>query len=224
MTREHGFLVIRDEQMIVLAIIIAVIGMFLLLRFGVSIVYDQDGLKVKAIVGVIPIKIYPSDKKKPKKKKKKEKKSVSELTDILLRRKKDDKKPGKLETFLELFKLAKNVLDRIRKKLLIKNIDIHFVSAGKDPMQVALMYGSANAVYSVLEPVLERNFRIRCFNFTSNADFEETKPLIYVNAAFSIAVWEVLYVLGALIAKPKEKNLVKKEKRKENKDNGKDCN
>ena len=210
--------------MIVFAIIIAAIGLFLLLRFGVTIVYGQDGLEVTAIVGVIPIKIHPSDKKKPKKKKK-AKKSVSEIADMLLRRKKDDKKPGKLETFLELLRLAKDVLNRIRKKLLIKNLDIHFVSAGKDPMQAALMYGSANAVYGALEPVLKRYFRLRHLNFTSDADFEKTKPLIYVNATFSIAVWEVLYVMLALISKPNKTGSAKKESknqiRKENTEHGK---
>ena len=222
--------------MIVLAIIIAAIGLFLLLRFGVTIVYGQDGLKVTAIVGIIPIKIYPSDKKKLKKKpKKKEKVSLSELIDMLLRRKKEDKKPGKFETFLQLLNLAKNTLNRIRKKLLIKKLDIHFVSAGKDPMQTALMFGSANVAYGVLEPILERYFRLRRFNFTSDADFEKTKPLIYVRATFSIAVWEVLYVMRALISKPAEKNPSKNVKhnkvkhnkvkhnqdRKENTENGK---
>ena len=216
--------------MIVLAIIIAAIGLFLLLRFGVSVKYSQDGLEVVAKVGIIPIKIHPSDKK-PKEKKKKEKKSVSELADMLLRRKKDDKKPGKFETFLQLLKLAKNILNRIRKKLLIKNLEIHFVSAGKDPMQAALMYGSANAVYGVLEPILKEHFRLRHFNFTSDADFEKAKPLIYVNATFSIAVWELLYIMGALIQKPKEKIASKKETkninnqtRKETTENGKNSN
>ena len=206
--------------MIVLAIIIAALGLLLLLRFGVTITYGQDGLEVVARVGIIPIKIHPSDKKKPKKKKK-DKKSVSELADMLLRRKKDDKKPGKIETFFELLKLTKNILERIRRKLLIKNLDIHFVSAGKDPMQAALMYGSVNAIYGVLEPMLERNFRLRRFNFTSDADFEKTKPLIYANATFSIAVWEMLYIMGALISKPNKKGTAKKEKRREDEENGK---
>ena len=203
---------------IVLAVILAAMGLFLLLRFAVTITYGQAGLKIIARVGIIPIKIYPTDKKILKKKRKK---SASDIIDTLLQRKKDDKKPGKLETFFELFKLAKDILNRVRKKLLIKNLDIHFISAGKDPVQAALMYGSANAVYGVMEPVLERNFRLRRFNFTSEADFESTKPLIYVNVTLSIAVWELLYIMGALIPKPNTKSSAKKEKRKEKKENGK---
>ena len=210
--------------MFVLAIIIAAIGLILLLRFGVTVVYGHDGLKVTARVGIIPIKIYPSDKK-PKIKKKKRLKSAEELADLLLRRKKNEKKPGKLETFLQLMKLAKNTLDRLRRKLLIKNLDIHFVSAGKDPMQAALLFGSAHAVYGILEPILENNFRIRRRNFTSGADFEQTKPQIFVNAAFSIAVWEALYVLGALFSKQKEqkseKNIKEIKTGEENTENGK---
>ena len=205
--------------MIVLAIIIAAITLFLLLRFGVTITYGQDGLEVKLIVGVIPIKIYPSDKKP-----KKDEKIAEKLIDRFLRRKKDEKKPGKLETFLELLKQGKNVLNRVRKKLLIKKLDIHFVSAGSDPMQAALMYGSANAVYGALEPMLSRNFRLRRLNFTSEADFEKTKPLIHVKARFSIAVWELLYIFSALISKPAEKGKKDIHIRKEATENGKISN
>ena len=183
--------------MLVLAIVVGVLILIALLRFGVAAVYGEDGLLVKAKVGPISIKAYPRKEKAEKKKKGKRKDKKKGRARKA--KKPEEEKPGAIEGFFTLLSAIRKVLGRVRRRLLIKKLFIHYVSASDDPVKTALMFGGSSAALDGILPMLEQNFRIRKRELRTSADFESSKPRIYVNAAVSIAVWEAVYIFFAIL-------------------------
>ena len=187
--------------MTTLAITLAVIIGLGLLRFGVSAEYGADGVSVSAHVGFLSVHVFPrkakleiEEKKKKAKKKPKKEKGKKKKKD-----KKEAKKPGGLQGLLDILKAVKKALNRLRRRLLIKELTIHFISAGDDPSKTAMMFGAANAAAELVVPALEKAFRIKRRDFRAAADFCAKEPCIYVKASISIAVWEVVYIACALL-------------------------
>jgi len=204
-----------------LAITISILILIAVLRFGVIIEYSEAGFLMWVKVAFLKFRIADKDKKqKPKKEKAKDKKS-----DIG-----KQIKPGSLREFLDILKAVSNVLDRLRRRLLIKQLTIYYVSAGEDAANTAIMYGAAHAVYNTVIPLLESRFRIKHKDLRAAVDFNTSEQKIYLKIAISIAVWEVFYIVSALfpiiagIFKKTSKTAVGNQdivKRKEGQDNGK---
>jgi len=172
--------------MLALAIIVAILFLIAVLRFGVILEYSKAGFLLWATAGFLKFSILGEDKeKKPKKKKEKEKKPF-------------DFKPGSLNDFLNIINAVKNALSRLKRKLLIKKLILYYTSAGDNPANTAIQFGAANAVFGAIIPVLERNFRIRRRDLKAAADFNAREQGIYAKISVSIAVWEVVYILFAL--------------------------
>ena len=188
--------------MLALIIIFAIILLIALLRFGVGVVYGEDGLRVTARVGLFSLRVYPRKERPPKKRRERRlkaerKKKIKKK--VIKEKEPTEEKPGPADTFSDLLSAVGKVLGRVRRRLLIKRLYLHYVSAGDDPMKTALMFGRVSAVYSGLLPAIESGFRIRRRELTASADFESTKPRVYANAAISIAVWESLYIFFAIL-------------------------
>ena len=201
-----------------MAIIFTVIILIALLRFGVIVEYSDAGLTVRAKVGFTSFVVYPKKEKpgsaekkatlkalKEKKKKEKEEKKLKEKKPE--QEKPEEKKPGGLGSFLDILRAVKNTLSRLKRKLLIKQLILHYTSAGDDPAKTALIFGAANAVFGMIVPVLERNFRIKRSDLSASADFSSGGQAVYAKIIITIAVWEVIYVSLALLPllKAKEK-------------------
>jgi len=185
--------------MIALAIVVAILILIALFRFGVSVEYSSDGVTVKAQVGPLKLRVFPrevSPKKEAKQKlKKAAKKEKAALKKALKKQKpKDEKKPGGLKMFFEVLPSVKTALGRIRRRLLIKRLTIHYTAGGEDPATAALTYGAANAAFNTVVPLLEKAFRIKRKDLRASFDFDAPEPLIYVNVAISLAVWEAIYI------------------------------
>jgi len=201
--------------MIVLAVVLAVLILIALLRIGVTAEYNADGFFLTAHAGLLSIRLFPGDQKP------KVKKRVRKAPKI--------KMPGKLKPFLDMIAAAKISLERMRRKLLIKELTIHFTAAGDDPAMTAIMYGAANAVFSSLTPLLENSFRIRKRDLVTFADFLAPEHTVYFNAVISMAVWEAAYT-GIVLLPPSARliksMIVRKDRRdrKEGKEHGKASN
>ena len=177
--------------MLTFAIIISILILIALLRFGVIVEYDEAGVKLWVKAGFLKLRILDKDKKdKPKKKKKKKKKKE---------KKPKEKKPGGFRRFLDLLKAAMKALGRLKRRLLIKQLTLHFTSAGDDPSKTAIQYGAVNAVFGAIVPVIDRQFRIRRRDLRAYVDFTISAPVIYAKVTISIAVWEVFYIAFAFL-------------------------
>jgi len=99
---------------------------------------------------------------------------------------------------MDMLKAVKNTLSRLKHRLLIKKLVLHYKSAGSNPYNTAIQFGAADAVFSTITPALERNFRIKHRDLRASFDFTTDIQAIYAEISISIAVWEVFYVLFAL--------------------------
>ena len=175
--------------MLVFAIIISIFIVLALLRFGFIVEYSEVGFEMWVKAGFLRLRLKDKDeKKKPKKKKPKKKKE----------KKPGKKGPGSLSEFFNMLRAVKKALDRLRRKLLIKQLTLHYTSASDDPSKTALQFGAANAVFGAIIPVLERYFKIGRRDLRTAADFTAKENGIYAKIVVSIAVWEVIYILSAL--------------------------
>ena len=182
--------------MTAIAIILAVVLLVALLRLGIAVEYGEDGFSADARIGPLNIRVLPVKKRPAKDQKRKIRKAKKEKAAGKARA---DKKPGSFSEIQKILDPAKTVLDRLRRKLLIKRLTIRYIAADSDPAKAAMAFGRMNAVYGVVFPLLEKYFRIKRRDFRASADFELEEPYIYINAIISIAIWEALYISFALL-------------------------
>ena len=202
--------------MIALAIIIAIILLLALIRLSLTAEYSESGAFLRLTLGPYPLLVLPekekTEKQEIKKRLKKEKKAAKKAAKKA--KEPEIEKPGKIQGFLDALPIVVKGLGRLRRKLLVKNLTVRFVSAGEDSAKAALMFGAYNAVLAALIPVLENSLRIRRRDITSSTDFEAENPSIYAKAAISLALWEAVYVFFAILPLfTKGKNTGKEEKK-----------
>ena len=178
------------------AIILAFIILFAMLRFGLSFEYSIDGINVRAQVGFISINIFPRTEKRKKTRKKRAPKKEKKLK---LKEETKTEKPGGLKEYLDLLPTIKKTFGRVRRRLLIKVLTIHYIAGDKDPSKTAMAFGSSNLVFAAIVPIFENAFKIKHREFRASADFEATRPMIYAKVAFSIAIWESFYIAFAIV-------------------------
>ena len=174
--------------MLALAIVIAVIVLLAFLRFGVIAEYNKEGFRIWAKAGFIKFELLKGDKKKQKKPKKpkKDKKGINV-------------KPGSLKEFKEMLKAVFDMLGRFKRRLLIKELKLYYTSASENPVSTALQYGAANAFFALIVPKIKKSFRVKKLDMKTGFDFTTQEQGIYAKANLSIAVWEAIYVVFALM-------------------------
>jgi hypothetical protein len=190
--------------MIAAAVILAVLLLFAFLPLGIVAEYGsvadsgttvgaagentqggKAGLIAYAKAGPVRYRVYPPKKGREKPAKKKAGEGVM--------------KAGRLEELKNQLPAISKLLGRLRRKLVIKELTIHYLAAGEDPFETALWFGGAHVGYGFLLPLLENNFKIKKRDLRASVSFTTTEPYIYVRARLSLAVWEAVYVLWALL-------------------------
>ena len=207
-----------------LLIVFAVLLIIALLRFGVAVRYGADGVVIKAHIGPVSLNLFPR-KEKTRRERKKREPRAKRKKEIKRKPRKTmkpvEEKPGKLDTFMRLLAIVGKTLRRLRRRLLIKRLKLHFTAASDDPFKTAMEYGGAVAAAQTIIPALKQNFRIRRLSIANSFDFESEKPRIYLDAALSLAVWESVYLFFAIFpAIGIIKQLTVKSDRKDEQDNG----
>lgn len=167
--------------MIALGIVVAVLLLICFTRVGIIAVYSEDGLTADATIGFFRLRLMPQQKKKDRKKPPKKK---AEST----------AKAGKLVGLKDSLPSINQALSRLKRKLLIVELTIHYMAAGEDPAAAALYFGGVSAGYGLILPLLENNFRIKKRDLRTAVNFDVSEPYIYVRAKISLAVWEAVYI------------------------------
>jgi len=186
--------------MLALAIVLAVLVLIALLRFGVIVEYSEIGFELWVKAGFIKFKTVGEDvtnKRKIKELRKKLRKNIKKkikrdnayLKDMI---------PGSMGEFMDTLKAVFNMLGRFKRRLLIKQLTLYYISAGEDPANTALQFGAANAVFEGIMPQIKKNFRVRRLDMRAGFDFTSGQQKIYAKAILSIAVWEAVYAIIAL--------------------------
>ena len=177
--------------------LIFLIVMIILACFGLW----KAALIMLGVTLIIDFLILILDKaKKPKpekpKKGKKEKKKEEE------KKEPGEKKKPKIKVTLELVTTALRavgeLLSRLRRKIAIDKLTVHYTVASDDPASAAMTFGYASAGVNALMPVLENTFKIKERDVGAAVDFEAEENVIYVDAQLTIAVWEIIYIALAV--------------------------
>jgi hypothetical protein len=181
-----------------------VLAAILLVPVGVEAGYERNNTELSARVGPFRIKIFPK-KEKPKKPPKKPVYKEEEAE--------KEKKPLDLDKIVSLIKPGVRALKRIRRRLSVDFLALHYTAAASDPFDAALQYGKVSAAAGVLLPLLEEAVKIRERDFDINVSFETEKPELYMRVVASLQTWEILYIGFAFLA---EHLKGKHKKRREN--------
>ncbi|MBR5095185.1 MAG: hypothetical protein IK095_08825, partial [Oscillospiraceae bacterium] len=152
---------------IILGVILALILLILLIPVGVDLGYESGLLHLSAKVGPAQIQLFPRQKKekkepkekKPKKKKKKKKKEEpKEEKEEEPKEKKKRSLPFDRDEILELLQVALKALGKFGRAWKVERFVFHFVSAGKDPYDTAMLSGYMDAAIATLAPLCRRRF------------------------------------------------------------------
>ena len=181
-------------------IALAVLVLLAILPLGASVLYDEDGPRVRIVAGPLKIQVFPL-KKKPKKNKPKAEKP------------KKDKKPkkaapegekpepfpkpktgGSWTDFLPLVRVALDLLNDLRRKLRVDHLKLHLIMAGDDPCDLAVNYGRMNASLAALIAQLERFLVIKKRDVHIDCDFAASETVILARLDLTITLGRILSI------------------------------
>ena len=188
-------------------IALGVLGLLAVLPLGASVIYDEDGVLARLVVGPLKITLFPRPKKrkvsrkeKQKEEQPKKKSDVAQKQESSVQTEKPDgkvqekqKTGGSWTDFLPLVKVGLDLLNSFRRKLRVNVLELKLILAGDDPCDLAVNYGKAWAALGNLLPRLERVFVIKKRDLEVECDFTADQTLV-------IARLDVTITLGRLIA------------------------
>ena len=161
------------------------------LPLGISGIYESSGPVANWLIGPIKIALYPG-KNKEKTKSKQKSEELSEEQSSATR---SEKKGGSFTDFLPLVRIATDFLGDLRRKLRVKQLEMHLCMAGEDPCELGINYGRAWAAVGNLMPQLERFLVIKKRDVQVSCDFTQPKTTIYFRADITITLGRLLGLL-----------------------------
>ena len=202
--------------MTVFLIILAVLVFLNILPIGARVIYDENGVTVRAVLGLIQFKVLPGKPKPPKseeemaeeKRKKQEakaaKKAEKQKKKELKRLKTREKppKPGeekslgaKLEEFLPFIKLGIRALGDLRTLFTVRKLTLRITYGGEDAGKVAMNYGLAWSVCGAGMAILTKAFRIRRYDVEPGLDYDCKEMRIRADACVTITLGRTMIYL-----------------------------
>ena len=177
--------------------IIALLILFLLaiLPLGASVIYDEDGPRVRIVAGPVKIQVFPMKKKAKKEKPKKEaKKKPAKAEKPAKKPAPKPKSGGSWTDFLPLVRIALDLLNDLRRKLRVNELKLHLTMAGDDPCDLAVNYGRMNASLAALLTQLERFLVIQKRDVHIDCDFAASETVILARLDLTITLGRILSI------------------------------
>jgi hypothetical protein len=179
-------------------IFLAILVLLAILPLGASVLYDEDGPRVRIVAGPVKIQVFPMKKKpkkdKPKKEKpKKEQKKPAQAGE----EQKPFPKPktgGSWTDFLPLVQVVLDLLNDLRRKLRVNELKLHLTMAGDDPCDLAVNYGRMNASLAALIAQLERVLVIQKRDVHVDCDFTASETVILARLDLTITLGRILSI------------------------------
>jgi len=176
-----------------LVIVLLVLTVLMLVPLGVDGGYNGRSLILGIRIGLFNIRILPRKEKKykpPKHKKPKKQKKPSKIEE----EEPEDKKPLDKKKLAALVKAALKVLGRLKRKLRVDYIRIHYTFASDDPFDTAMGFGASSAAIGAFLPLIDNAFVINERDIGTSFDFLTDKPRFDFWITMSIQIWEILYL------------------------------
>ena len=177
--------------------LVALLILFLLaiLPLGASVLYDEDGPRVRVVAGSVKIQVFPMKKKAKKEKPKKEaKKKPAKAEKPAKKPAPKPKSGGSWTDFLPLVQVALDLLNDFRRKLRVNELKLHLTMAGDDPCDLAINYGRMNASLAALLTQLERFLVIQKRDVHIDCDFAASETVILARLDLTITLGRILSI------------------------------
>ncbi len=180
----------------VLLVILLILFLIGLVRVGGNVEYSAAGFLVHLRVGKLKFQIFPL-KKKPKTdekspRKKREKKAKSEPKNEEIDQKIPEKKGGKLELVKMALPLVGEAAGAFKRRIRVDKLFLDLTAGGRDAAMVAQTFGYANAAIGTILPIFQHNFDLKEYRVRTDIDFTAPAPKIYLNAAVSARVGQLV--------------------------------
>lgn len=165
--------------MIPVVIVGGILALLLFLPARLLLRYDSGGLWIQLRFGLVRWRLVPQ------KQKKKAKKNAAKPAPHS--QQKPEKKSADLSTLRAYLPLLRELTQAVRRRLVLRRVDLIIRLAADDPCDLAVQYGQAQAILGSMIPLLERAFRIRKRNIGAACDFtaEETSFFCYLDVAIT---------------------------------------
>ena len=167
----------------ILAGVIVILILLGQIRLGGGIKYSADGLFVRLRFGLFQFSIFPL-KKAPKEKPAKQEKEKQERA--------EKERGGPLELLRRSLPLACEAAGEMKRKIQIDRLDLSFIAASEDAASTAMAFGYANMILGMIWPLFEQNFSVKEHNIQTSVDFDSTVPTVYINAAVSLKLGQLI--------------------------------
>lgn len=174
----------------VLGCVVLVLVLLTLIPLGARGQYGQEGFRMDLVVGPVTIGVYPKAKKKRKKSKaRKEKKGEPQKKPVPPKSKLS---LGSWHTFRRYLPLICEAAGELRRKMVVRKLNIHLVWADKDPASAAIGYGMINGVIGGLWNLIDHSFRVKDHKFVVDLDYEKKEPQVQLQAVLTLTVGQLI--------------------------------
>lgn len=174
----------------VLGCVVLVLVLLTLIPLGARGQYGQEGFRLDVVVGPVTIPVYPKAKKKKKKvkapqetKKQPKKEPAPQKSKLSL---------GSWHTFRRYLPLICEAAGALRRKMVVRKLNIHLVWADKDPASAAIGYGMINGVIGGLWNLIDHSFRVKDHKFVVDLDYEKKEPQVQLQAVLTLTVGQLI--------------------------------
>lgn len=168
-----------------LAAVVVVLFLVGRIRLGGIGEYSGEGLKLWLRVGGFTPLVYPKDAKKKDKEKKKGKKPELETQE-------EKRTGGSFALVKDCLPLVGEAAGELKRKIQVDRLDVDLISGSADVAGAAMAFGYANMAYGMVWPVFAQNFKVKEHRFRTAVDFTAESPVIYIKAAFSARLGQLL--------------------------------
>lgn len=181
----------------------AILFLLAILPLGASVLYDEDGPRVRIVAGPVKIQVFPLKKKpkkgkpkteKPKKEKKAGKKAAPAESAPAKQPVPKPKTGGSVLDFWPLVRVALDLLNDLRLKLRVNHLKLHMTMAADDPCDLAINYGRMNASLAGLITQLERFLVIKKRDVHIDCDFAADQTVILARLDLTITLGRILSI------------------------------
>lgn len=160
-----------------------------LMPISIRLAYDVSGARVSLGIGPVRIPVYPKEKSEGTISSKQQKTNAKKQS-------KEDKKTGdgKLSDFLPLLEKVLIFVIELRRRLVIKDLQLKIRMAGDDPSDLSIQYGRAWIALGNLIPQLERLFILKKRDIDLSCDYTSNESYVFARAVICISLGRLLWI------------------------------
>lgn len=105
-----------------------------------------------------------------------------------------ERKGGPLQPVRRYLPLAVEAAGELRRRIRIDRLELDFISGGGEAAGAAMALGRVNVALGMLWPLIDHHFEVREHRIRTGVDFDAQSPAVYVNAAFSARIGQLVSV------------------------------